>query len=275
VVAGTAGAYILRAQLNYVPASGERFEDITESALEVHDADADAAQVIPQATATLAPTPLPTAQSQSGPQPVVVTNDFSPVYIALAGLGGIVLLSQLLLAGMVRSLRLSYQRANAQQDTVLQQRPGYDAGLQELARHGWQDVAAQLVADALQQPIAIDSAEGIIDATGDPCPKFTIFTCDGREVLFATDLRLLRQLKLVRRGDQVIDVSALSQTRHADTGMLWRYAMAERGQTNVAAPSIAHWFLAVRKPGARSAGRRTATRRNLLQRLFRPRRGGR
>lgn len=274
VAATSTGLYIARAQLTYHATNGERFEDTAQVALDIMGVAPVVAQSIP--TQTPVPVTPAMAPPPSGFQQLGLTNNLSVALIALAGLSVLILLSQLLLAGMLGSLRKAYQQVNAQTDLGMRSRPGLDTNLQTLAAHNWQSVTAQVVADALQRPTAIDGAAGILDATAEPCPRFTIVTCDGREVIFTTDLRMLRQMKMVRRQDRVVDVSALSQTRHIDTGMLWQYALAERGQTNVAAPSSAHWYIVVRAPGARSAGLRALLRRrNFLQRLFKPRRGGR
>ena len=273
VTATSTGLHIARAQLTYNATNGERFEDTAQAALDIMGVAPMVAQLIP--TQTPAPPTPAAAAPPSGLQQLALTNNLWMVLIALAGLGVLILLSQLLLAGMLGSLRKAYQQVNAQTDLGVRSRPGLDANLQTLAAHNWQSVTAQVVADALQRPTAIDGAAGILDATAEPCPRFTIVTCDGREVIFTTDLHVLRQMKMVRRQDRVVDVSALSQTRHIDTGMLWQYALAQRGQTNVAAPSSVHWYIVVRASGARYAGMRAMTRRrNWLQRLFRPRRGG-
>jgi hypothetical protein len=272
VTAATGGAYLSQAQLRYTSASGERFEDIAQVAFDV--AGTAQAVTLPATPTAPAPTATPVPQ-ESVPQQITMTYDFTWLYIALAVFAVILLGSLLVVAGALRDLRFTYQQANPPHDDVLNSRPGFDTNVHNLAAKGWQDVAAQVVADALQQTVSVDSAVGILDASAEPCPKYTLKTCDGHEITFTTNVRMLRQMKLVHRRDKVVDVSALSSTRHADAGMLWRFALAARGQTNVASPAWAHWYIVVRSPGARTAGMRAVTRRrNLLQRIFRPMRGG-
>jgi hypothetical protein len=271
LTAGSAGAYLSQAQLRYTSATGERFEDSAQVAFDVTGKTQAVVQPSPTAPPVYA-TPL---ALQSGAQRVSIANDFTWLYVAL-GLFGLVLLgSQVLVANRLRDLRVAYLNANPQQDDILNNRIGFDTNLHNLTAKGWQDVAAQVVADALQQTVSIDSSVGILDASSDPCPKYSLITCDGREIIFTTSLRTLRQMKLVRRHDRVVDVSALSGSRHADANMLWHYALAQRGQVSVASPSWAHWYIVVRESGARYSGMRAMTRkRNWLQRLFKPRRGG-
>jgi Mg-chelatase subunit ChlD len=265
LTAPSAGSYIARAQLTYRATNGEKFEDAAQVALAI----AGAAPLVVQATSVPAtPAPVATVPS-SDPSPRFPISNFNLVLIALAALGVLILLSQWLLAGRLGSLRRALQSAFAQQDLAGRSRPGYDSSLHTLTALNWQQVTAQIIADALKRPITIDGAGGILDATANPCPRFSVVTCDGAEVIFTTDLPMLRQMKMVRRHDRIVDVSALSKARHVDAGMLWQYALAERGQVNAATPSAAHWYVVVRAPGARSAGLRALLRRRTpLQRLF-------
>ena len=274
ITAATQGLQVAQAQLNYNPASGEKYQDIAQVPLDIKGV---APLVVPSTATSIPPTPEPTVDvTPNSPQPVSLSANLMIFVYALAGLGALVVISQLLLVFALRGLRKAFQQTSDQQDLVTHSRPGFETNLKEQATQGWQDVAAQVTADALHQTIAVDRTAGILDSTAVPCPRFTIITSDGREVIYTTDPRMLRQMKLIRRQDQVVDVSAISKTRHVDAGMLWHYAMVEHGRDSAFPPSSAHWYVVVRKPGARTAGMQAMRRpRGWLTRLFKSHRGGR
>jgi hypothetical protein len=106
----------------------------------------------------------------------------------------------------------------------------------------------------------VDGDAGILDVIVHPYLKFTILIRDGlagsgREIVFTTDPGLLRKLKLIRRGDKVVDVSKRSRAAHADAGLLWRAALAERNHEPVTPPMVAHWYLVARAAPRHSSRR--------------------
>ena len=250
------GDYIVRALLSYAPASGERFEDSAEAAVRAGSGAFSGHETAPAAgaadTTSFARTP---ADPAIGAQDALLYQ-LNPIYLAIAGIAAILLISLLLLAGAVGGIKRATYQSLAQQDRALRDQRARDVGFQLESGYGWQVIASQIVADALRVNIAIDGDAGILHAAADPSPRFTIVTHDWREVIFTTDVSFLRKAKLVKRGDRVIDVSALSQSSHTDAGMLWRYVVATRNLVYVTPPASAHWHIVIRSKGAEAAGGR-------------------
>jgi hypothetical protein len=208
-----------------------------------------------------------------------VPDDLKPIYLALAGVAVVVLLMLLLSARVMSGMRYSYQTTMAQQDKVLRDQYARELSQQFQSNHGWPAVAGQIVADALRETVSINGDAGILDITVRPSPRFTLITRDGREVVFTTDPRVMRKVKLIRRGDRVVDVSALSPTSRTEAAMLWEYVLGAHNMSHAAAPSSAHWYVVVRSAGARASGKRGIMPRRLPRltalRQFALLRGGR
>ena len=188
---------------------------------------------------------------------VDLINNSNPLYVVLGGLGIILTLSFLLLAVIVSGFRRAYQRSISQQSRALRDEREKELAQQLQSAHGWQQVAEQIVADALREAVSVDGDAGILDVAAEPSPKFTILLRDKREVVFTTSPRLMKKVKLIRRGDRVVDVTARSLSNHIDAGILWYYMLATRNLARVTPPSSAHWYVVVRQAGAKVVSTRS------------------
>ena len=242
------GRYSAQAQLSYVSPAGETFSDVAEMPFVVNGV----AEFVPAATATAQPAPVPVKQVDW--QILGVTLPTWAPLVAVAAVAAAVLAT---VAGMLSALggiRRSYRQSLAQQDVMLRGRRVQETLNTMQSDQGWQTVASQLVADALNEPTAIDGDAGFLDVVSHPYLKFTVLTrdgigYDGREVVFTTNPGLMKKLKLIRRGDRIMDITRRSASAHADAGLLWRAALAQRNQENVVPPSAAHWYVvAAAKP---------------------------
>jgi hypothetical protein len=214
-----------------------------------------------------APTPAPAVLPpirvelpQDIVQPVVnLSVDLQPLYLALAGLAGVLLLSQLLITGVLRAIRGSYEKSFRHQESMLADQRRQDLALHLQAPGGWRMVAEQVAADALAEPVSIDEEAGILDACSQPAPKFTLASRDGREFIFTVNPRLLKQQRLIDRHAKVLKLSKKAVTSAIDVAMLWEYVMATRRLARVTPPRQAPWYLVIR-PGRMPAGFRVAGR---------------
>jgi hypothetical protein len=177
---------------------------------------------------------------------VRIDMDLRPVYYTLAAIGGVLLLSQLVISVVLRGIRKTYQKSLDSQNAALMEQRTRDVSYRMQDETGWQIVAEQLMADALAEPVSIDGEAGILDATVEPAPKFTLASRDGREFTFTIAPNLLKKQRLLQRGDKVFDISGLSPRSHADASMLWEYVMFSRRLWRVTPPSNAKWYVAVR-----------------------------
>lgn len=173
--------------------------------------------------------------------------------IAMAALGGALLLTLILLVIIMAGMRRSMQRSIARQELLLHQQRAHEMAAVLQPPQGWQTVAEQLVADALRENIGINTDSGVMDVTSQPNPRFTLLTRDGRSVSFTTDLQLMKKAHLVRRGDRVVNVSHLSPTSHTEATLLWQSLLAQRNMKTVTPASSMHWYVVVR-PTAQRVG---------------------
>ncbi len=178
--------------------------------------------------------------------------DLRPVYYTLAAIGAVILLSQLMVSSVLRGVRKTYQKSLDSQNMIMVEERSRNVAMRLQDDNGWQVVAEQLVADALSEPIAIDSDAGILDATTEPAPRFTVAGRDGREFTFTIDPNMLKKQRLLQRGDKVLKVSSISPRSHADVSMLWEYVLHTRRLWRVTPPSTVEWYVAVR--GAKKTG---------------------
>ncbi len=207
------------------------------------------------------------AATPAGVEPMVL-------YLALAGIGGIALLSLGLLAFTALSLRRAYRKLVAQQDAMFRDQRIKDVLAELATARGWQTVAGRIVADALRQSVVIDAEAGIIDASAEPVMKFTLVTDEGNEIVFTTDPNMLRKTRLIRPGDRVVDVTALSAANGIAADVLWTHVLDLRNMRRVAPPASAHWHVVVRRSSAAAAGEGAASAAP-FGRSLRAARGGR
>lgn len=205
-----------------------------------------AAAPVPTAAPIVVPS-LKVELPQDFARPVVNLNvDFQPLYLAIAGLAGVLLLSQLLISGVLRGMRRSYDRSFKSQEMMLADQRRQELVMQLQAPIGWCRLAEQLAADALAAPVSIDETAGILDASSQPSPKFTLAGRDGREFVFTVNPDLLKKQRLMSREDTLVKLSRVSPTSRMDVSMLWEYVMASRRLGRVTPPRQAEWYLIVR-----------------------------
>lgn len=204
-----------------------------------------AAALVPTSAPALIP-PIKIELPQDFARPIINV-DLQPLYLALAGLAGVLLLSQLLISGVLRAMRRSYDKSFKSQELLLIDQRKQDLSLRLQAPGGWHRVAEQLAADALAEPVAIDEEAGILDAGSQPAPKFTFASRDGREFIFTIDPDLLKKQRLIDRQDKVLKLSKTSSTSATDVTMLWEYVMASRRLWRVTPPRQSEWYLVVRQ----------------------------
>lgn len=202
---------------------------------------------VPTAAPAVIP-PIKVELPQDFTQPIVNVNfDLQPLYLAIAGLAGVLLLSQLLISGVLRAMRRSYDKSFKSQEVLIADQRKQDLTLRLQAPTGWHRLAEQLAADALTEPVSIDEDAGILDASSQPAPKFTVASRDGREFIFTIDPNLMKKQRLIDRQDKVLKLSKVSPTSIMDVAMLWEFVMTSRRLWRVTPPRQAEWYLVVRQ----------------------------
>ena len=121
------------------------------------------------AQATVAPLPaqgIEVKLPDNFMQPIVnIDVDLRPVYIGLAAIGGVILLGYLLLGGSLRGIKRVYQSSLAKQDAALGDQHTRELAVRLQMQQGWQQIAEQLIADAVSEIISVDGDAGVLDAT--------------------------------------------------------------------------------------------------------------
>jgi hypothetical protein len=174
--------------------------------------------------------------------------DLRPVYIGLAAIGGIILLGYLLLGGSLRGIKNVYQSSLAKQDAALGDQHTRELAVRLQMQQGWQQIAEQLIADAVSEIISVDGDAGVLDATATPTPKFTVVSRDGREFIFTVNPKILKKMRLVRPGDKIVNITNVSATSRMDVQALWDYIVRSRNMWSATPPSKAEWYVVVRQP---------------------------
>ena len=124
------------------------------------------------------------------------------------------------------------------------------------APDGWQRIAGQILADALNRNVSVDESFGILNVSSEPAPRFTVVTRDFRVVIFTTGLRTARKARMIRKGDRVVDVTRRSLSSHTGASMLWQHATVERNMNQLSPPSAAHWYI-IAQSGSKARRSRT------------------
>ncbi len=181
-------------------------------------------------------------------QPIVnIDVDLRPVYIGLAAIGGIILLGYLLLGGSLRGIKRVYQSSLAKQDAALGDQHTRELAVRLQMQQGWQQIAEQLIADAVSEIISVDGDAGVLDATATPTPKFTVVSRDGREFIFTVNPKILKKMRLVKPGDKIVNITNVSATSRMDVQALWDYIVRSRNMWSATPPSKAEWYVVVRQ----------------------------
>jgi hypothetical protein len=181
-------------------------------------------------------------------QPIVnIDVDLRPVYIGLAAIGGIILLGYLLLGGSLRGIKHVYQSSLAKQDAALGDQHTRELAVRLQMQQGWQQIAEQLIADAVSEIISVDGDAGVLDATATPTPKFTVVSRDGREFIFTVNPKILKKMRLVKPGDKIVNITHVSATSRMDVQALWDYIVRSRNMWSATPPSKAEWYVVVRQ----------------------------
>ncbi len=119
----------------------------------------------------------------------------------------------------------------------------------------WRTLIAQVAADVTGTAVALDEA-GVLNATLQPTPYFTVIATDGREFCFTVDHEVLRSMRIIPDSAQVIDVAkAGGATTAVDLHIVWTQITAERRMSSMALPIRAHWFCIVKNPHTASDAR--------------------
>lgn len=115
---------------------------------------------------------------------------------------------------------------------------------------GWAALASQLIADALQQTVALNVSEaGVMDVSAMPAPRFTVCAVDGRRFTFTVSPGVLRQHGLLSRHVSTINLSLSNTALATDAQLLWD-ALQHTSKTTprMAVPRQMNWHLVVTQP---------------------------
>ncbi|MCL4505282.1 MAG: hypothetical protein M1434_12175 [Chloroflexi bacterium] len=166
-------------------------------------------------------------------------------------------------------IRLIYLKSVPQQNLRLDDEKIKALGDLLLTPNGWQTVAGQIVADALNENISVDEDFGILNAANEPAPRFTVVTRDRRVVMFTTGLAFARKARMIRKGDRVVDITRRSVTSHAGAGLLWQHAATVRNMDQLTPPSFAHWYIIAQSGSKAKRSRAPLVQRNAPEGLRR------
>jgi hypothetical protein len=114
---------------------------------------------------------------------------------------------------------------------------------------GWQQVIAQLLADALPETGALVGTEGLIDLSVVPAPRFTLAGVGDHNYLFTTAPTALRKVGILTRRDKPMPLDAsLHPAARVEVQAVWEHLAAGRlsAEQGTALPRQAEWFLIVR-----------------------------
>ncbi len=211
-----------------------------------------------RATATVAAVPqiviaMPTAINPPAQGPIIteVKIDTVPIMIGAGVLGLIIFVSVMVLRGGLGGMNKTFQQQVARQDAQLAIQHNRDTAMRMQLPNGWQQIAERLVADALLETVSIDEESGILDASTYPSPKFTVVSRDGREFVFTIDPKAMKKMKLLKKGDRIIEVTNLSPTARMDVQTLWDFVVNTRNMWTATPPNRATWFVIVRTSNRR------------------------
>ena len=202
-------------------------------------------------TATVAPQtiimmPTVVQAAPQGPINTTVYFDTVPIMVGAGILGLIILVSVFIIRGGMGGMNKTFQQQVARQDAQLAIQHNRDTAMRMQLPNGWQQIAERLVADALLETVSIDEESGIIDASTYPAPKFTVVSRDGREFVFTIDPKSMKKMKLLKKGDRIIEITNLSPTAQMDVQTLWDFVVNTRNMWTATPPHRATWYVIVR-----------------------------
>ncbi len=256
LAAAISGPNVMHVTLTYIASGGEKYEDTADVPVFVVGG---VPATVPTMTPTAVPTAAPVAAVSTSPGlslSGIMQGELAPIYIAIGILAVMVLFSlmvALLQVNALLGIKSVFVRSVEAQDVII--RAGHKREIiAQLKNDGsWKPLVDQVVADAMQEPMSIDEEAGVLDLMIEPSPKFTLMTHDGRHVIFTTDPWALKRMKLIQRGDRVVDISALSRVTHLDAGIIWMCMLDKRRLPHVAVPANAHWYVVMRSADIRNA----------------------
>lgn len=189
----------------------------------------------------------------AGNTTTIVTIDTVPILIGAGVLGLIILVSVVIIRGGLGGMNKTFQQQVARQDAQLAIQHNRESAMRMQLPNGWQQIAERLVADALLETVSIDDEAGIIDASTYPAPKFTVVARDGREFVFTIDPKTMKKMKLLKKGDRIIEITSLSPTAQMDVQTLWDFVVNTRNMWTATPPGRATWYVIVREGNRRAS----------------------
>jgi hypothetical protein len=125
---------------------------------------------------------------------------------------------------------------------------------------GWQQLIAQVAADATATGVALEDS-GVLNATIQPTPYFTVRAVDGREFCFAVDPEKLKEARVITKSARLVEVTRRgSLTAAVDLHLVWNRLTIQRRLDALTLPRHARWFCIIKNPevvDVKSGGRRT------------------
>jgi hypothetical protein len=153
-----------------------------------------------------------------------------------------------LLNQMRRDQRQAFEQADRREFEALTKHREKDVAALLSAEEGWRELISQIAADATATGVVVDDA-GILNATINPTPYFTVRAADGREFYFTVDPKKLQAARVTRPGSPVLDVSRRgSMTAAVDLQLLWNHLTEKRRLASLTLPRHARWFCIVKYP---------------------------
>lgn len=147
-----------------------------------------------------------------------------------------------------RDQRQAFEVQDKREHEALMKSRAKDASRLLEDENGWRALIAQVAADVTTTAVAVDDA-GVLNASLQPTPYFTVIAADGREFCFTVDPRTLQRSKIIPPNAQVIDVMrAGSITSPVDLQLVWNQLTMQRRMTNLALPQRARWYCIVKNP---------------------------
>jgi hypothetical protein len=127
---------------------------------------------------------------------------------------------------------------------------------------GIQTLIGQVAADATETGVALEDS-GVLNASIQPTPYFTVRAVDGREFCFAVDPQKLRDARVIGKSAKLVEVTRRgSMTAAVDLHLVWNRLTIQRRLDALTLPRHARWYCIVKNPEvfAEQAAGRTAVR---------------
>jgi hypothetical protein len=127
---------------------------------------------------------------------------------------------------------------------------------------GLQSLIGQVAADATETGVALEDS-GVLNASIQPTPYFTVRAVDGREFCFAVDPQKLRDARVIGKNARLVEVTRRgSLTAAVDLHLVWNRLTVLRRLDTLTLPRHARWYCIVKNPEvmAEQAGGRASVR---------------